>query len=86
MASFPLFEIWTTINVKFRYFGGARAGKLDCFFFLFFFYTVSLHAIVYNRYNHLKEAIESMEDQLKRLRDPLQLNLPTPPPRPTSNA
>ena len=33
------------------------------------------------RYNHLKEAVEDVQGQIDRLRDPLLLNLPTPPPK-----
>jgi hypothetical protein len=31
------------------------------------------------RFNHLKETIAKVEGEIKRLHDPLQLNLPTPP-------
>lgn len=33
------------------------------------------------RYNHLKDAAREVQGQMDRLRDPLQLNLPTPPPK-----
>ena len=32
------------------------------------------------RYNHLKDTIFKVEGEIKRLHDPLQLNLPTPNP------
>ena len=36
-----------------------------------------------HRYNHMKETLAKVEAELKRLHDPLQLNLPTLPRRPS---
>ena len=51
---------------------------MHMYYLKYVYFVTEFH--LYVRYNHLKDTISKVEGELKRLHDPLQLNLPTPDP------
>ena len=49
-------------------------------FLKFLYGSAKRHNFDVEKYNHLKDTIFKVEGEIKRLHDPLQLNLPTPNP------